>query len=68
MAHALVLGGTRGLGREAVKLFSAAGYKVSVIGRREPPATDRAIPGVKHWIAELGPDANTGATLDTIVK
>ena len=68
MAHALVLGGTRGLGREAVKLFSAAGYEVSVIGRREPLDTDRAIPRVKHWIAELGPDANTGATLDTIVK
>ena len=68
MAHALVIGGTRGLGREAVKLFSAAGYKVSVIGRREPPDTDRTIPGVKHWIADLGPEANIGATLDAIVK
>lgn len=68
MAHALVLGGTRGLGREAVKLFSAAGYKVSVIGRREPPAEDRTISGVKHWIADLGPDANIGETLDAIVK
>lgn len=68
MAHALVLGGTRGLGREAVKLFSAAGYKVSVIGRREPPAADRDIPGVKHWIADLGPGADISATLDAIVK
>ena len=68
MAHALVLGGTRGLGRETVKLFSAAGYKVSVIGRREPPDTDRAIPGVKHWIVDLGPDASIGATLDAIIK
>jgi NAD(P)-dependent dehydrogenase (short-subunit alcohol dehydrogenase family) len=68
MAHALILGGTRGLGREAVKLFSAAGYKVSVIGRREPPAADRDIPGVRHWIADLGPGANIGATIEEIVQ
>lgn len=68
MAHALVLGGTRGLGREAVKLFSAAGNKVSVIGRREPPAADQDIPGVKHWIADLGPAAKIDTTLDAIVK
>jgi NAD(P)-dependent dehydrogenase (short-subunit alcohol dehydrogenase family) len=68
MVHALVLGGTRGLGRETVKLFSAAGYNVSVIGRREPMDKDRTIPGVKYWIADLGPDANIGAMLDDIVK
>lgn len=68
MAHALVLGGTRGLGREAVKLFSTAGYKVSVIGRREPPAADLEIHGVKHWIADLGPGEKVDGTLDVIVK
>jgi len=68
MAHALVLGGTRGLGREVVKFFSAAGHKISVIGRREPPAADHDISGVKHWIADLGPDAKIDATLDAIVK
>jgi 3-oxoacyl-[acyl-carrier protein] reductase len=68
MAHALVLGGTRGLGRETVKLFSAAGYKVSVIGRRDPPETDRAIPGAKHWIADLGPDSQVAAILDAIIE
>jgi len=68
MPHVLVLGGTRGLGREAVKLFSAAGHKVSVIGRRDPPAADRDIPGVRHWIADLGPDARVDETLDAVVK
>jgi NAD(P)-dependent dehydrogenase (short-subunit alcohol dehydrogenase family) len=68
MVHALVLGGTRGLGREVVKLFSAAGYKVSVIGRREPPNTDILIPGVKHWIADLCLDENIGSMLEAIVK
>lgn len=68
MSHALVLGGTRGLGREAVKLFSKVGYKVSVIGRHAPLDTDRTVHGVKYWITDLGPDANIGSTLDAIVK
>lgn len=68
MAHALVLGGTRGLGREAVKLFSAAGYSTSVIGRREPVAADRDIAGVRHWITDLTPSVNIEAIIGEIVQ
>lgn len=34
-AHTLVVGGTRGIGREAVRHFVRAGHRVSVLGRRE---------------------------------
>ena len=68
MAHALILGGTRGLGREVMKLFSDAGYRVSVIGRREPLEADRKLEGVEHWIMNLDPDVNLSSILGTIVK
>jgi NAD(P)-dependent dehydrogenase (short-subunit alcohol dehydrogenase family) len=68
MTHALILGGTRGLGREVLKLFSASGYKISVIGRREPSLEDRELPGVKHWIADLGPDAKVRTTTEQIIQ
>jgi NAD(P)-dependent dehydrogenase (short-subunit alcohol dehydrogenase family) len=67
MPHALILGGTRGLGREVVKLFSAAGYRTSVIGRRDPPETDRSIAGVRHWIADLAPGGDIASVVDQIV-
>jgi NAD(P)-dependent dehydrogenase (short-subunit alcohol dehydrogenase family) len=53
MSHALVVGGTRGLGREVVRILSSRGSQVSVIGRRDPPEGDRQIPNVQHWIADL---------------
>jgi len=43
------------------------GHDISVIGRREPPAADRSIPGVKHWIADLlAEDAGTKAALEAV--
>lgn len=67
MPHALILGGTRGLGREVVKLFSSAGYRTSVIGRRDPPEADKSIPGVRHWIADLAPGGNIASVVAEIV-
>ena len=66
MAHAIVIGGTRGLGREIVKIFSAVGHTVSVIGRRSPEDSDRAIVGVKHWIDDLSPGGNVNELIDII--
>ena len=53
MGHALIIGGTRGLGREVVRLFCSLGYLVSVIGRREPPEIDKSISGARYRIADL---------------
>jgi NAD(P)-dependent dehydrogenase (short-subunit alcohol dehydrogenase family) len=53
MSHALIVGGTRGLGREVVRILASRGSQVSVIGRRDPPEGDRQIPNVRHWIADL---------------
>lgn len=53
MTHTLIVGGTRGLGRALMRALAARGDRVSVIGRREPPDSDKAVPNVKHWKADL---------------
>jgi NAD(P)-dependent dehydrogenase (short-subunit alcohol dehydrogenase family) len=53
MQHTLIVGGTRGLGREVARVLSREGHHVSVIGRREPIESDRDIPNAKYWIADL---------------
>ncbi|MGH8510093.1 MAG: SDR family NAD(P)-dependent oxidoreductase [Gammaproteobacteria bacterium] len=68
MPHTLILGGTRGLGREVARLLGSASHQVSVIGRREPVEADRGLPNVKYWIADLGANASLEATLGAIVK
>ena len=52
-AHALVVGGTRGIGRSLVRTLVEEGYVVSVIGRHAPSAVDRKLPHVHHWIVDL---------------
>jgi NAD(P)-dependent dehydrogenase (short-subunit alcohol dehydrogenase family) len=50
--HAVVVGGTRGLGLVVVERFLARGYNVSVISRTPSPRhADR--PGVRHFAADL---------------
>src|SRR2546421_247839 len=51
--HALVIGGTRGIGRAIAKMFAAKGHLVSVIGRQQPVKTDASIPNVHHWAVDL---------------
>ncbi len=53
MIHSLVVGGTRGIGREVVKLFTSRGHAVSVIGRRPPPAEDTASDKVRYWMIDF---------------
>jgi NAD(P)-dependent dehydrogenase (short-subunit alcohol dehydrogenase family) len=52
MPHALVFGGTRGLGREAVKPLNSPGDIVSVIGRRQPLMEDVSHSGVEYVLGE----------------
>jgi NAD(P)-dependent dehydrogenase (short-subunit alcohol dehydrogenase family) len=50
--HALVLGGTRGLGHAVVEALREEGYRVSAVGRRSPPAVDR-VRGVRYRTLDL---------------
>ena len=68
MTHSLIIGGTRGVGREVVKIFSAAGHRTSIIGRREPPENDLAIEGAHHYIVDLADSERLTATLQQIVS
>ncbi len=68
MAHTIILGGTRGLGRELARLLGDAGHQVSVIGRREPAKGDRGFKNVRYWITDLSVGQSLNATLDTILK
>lgn len=48
--HALIVGGTRGAGRVAVRLLRAEGQAVSVIARNLPAQRE---PGVRYWAADI---------------
>jgi NAD(P)-dependent dehydrogenase (short-subunit alcohol dehydrogenase family) len=60
--HALVVGGTRGIGRAVAHRFAADGCDVSVIGRRLP-ARDRATRRIRYWQHDV---CDHRATLDVI--
>lgn len=51
--HAFVIGGTRGIGRAAVRALVNEGYIVSVIGRRKPYDQDKELTNVNYWNADL---------------
>ena len=67
MSHALIVGGTRGLGREVAKVLSGAGHTISIMGRREPAAEDRALPGCRYFLGDIadakGLHANLAAAM-----
>lgn len=66
--HALVVGGTRGIGRAVVQQFADEGFAVSVIGRR-PPDPRRPLPKfVRHWPVDLRDPAAIAAAVPAIVK
>jgi NAD(P)-dependent dehydrogenase (short-subunit alcohol dehydrogenase family) len=66
--HSVIVGGTRGLGRELVRLLATEGHTVSVIGRRSPVEADRGIPHTGFWTADLTKEAEVLPALDAIVS
>lgn len=50
--HGLVVGGTRGLGRELTHVFVEEGRRVSVVARRLPAAGDR-LPTVEYFSGDV---------------
>jgi NAD(P)-dependent dehydrogenase (short-subunit alcohol dehydrogenase family) len=66
--HSLIIGGTRGIGRALTKLLAVNGHVVSVIGRRPPTESDKDLPNVRHWVADLLDKAQLEAALSEVLQ
>jgi NAD(P)-dependent dehydrogenase (short-subunit alcohol dehydrogenase family) len=66
--HALVIGGTRGIGRELVRLFAEENHTVSVIGKRPPAEHDRGLGGVDYWTVDLVREPRIAEVLAEVVE
>lgn len=64
--HAVVIGGTRGIGRAVVNRFVDEGFTVSVIGRRPPQQSFGK--GVRCWQVDLRHEGEITASIPEIVK
>ena len=68
MIHSLVIGGTRGIGREVVRLFASHGHAVSVIGKRPALAVDAGPDNVRYWTMDFTDETELDAALTGIVE
>jgi 3-oxoacyl-[acyl-carrier protein] reductase len=67
MTHCLVIGGTRGIGREVVSIFAGSGCRVSVIGKRAPSAADSTLSNVRYWQADITDAGSTAQVLRDVL-
>jgi len=65
--HALVIGGTRGLGRETVRQLASSGYIVSVIGRHAPREDKHRRENISYYLADITDKLSINSTLSTII-
>jgi len=65
--HSLIIGGTRGIGRELVRIFSEQGHAVSVIGKRPPSEEDRQRKNVSFWAVDVTDKPGVNTTLAEIL-
>jgi NAD(P)-dependent dehydrogenase (short-subunit alcohol dehydrogenase family) len=68
MAHSVVIGGTRGLGRVTTRQLAARGDIVSVIGRTEVSAEDLKAGNIHSYQADIDDNESIRSTLDEVVK
>ena len=66
--HALVIGGTRGLGRTTVRALASEGSTVSVIGAHSAGETDKEIQSVHHWTVDISHTSQLLKTLSEIIQ
>ena len=66
--HTLVVGGTRGLGRELVQTLATENHVLSVIGRSAPSDSDAKIPNVDYRALDLLDQSRLKKTLGEIVS
>ena len=65
MPHLLISGGSRGIGKACVKLFSGNGYKVSSFSRTGTP--EDAVEGVSYFLCDVrDPDAVASAVQSAV--
>lgn len=65
--HSLIIGGTRGIGRELVDYFVRKGHTVSVIARRLPERNAHPT-RVHYWLADVRDDAALSSILNRLIK
>lgn len=68
MPHALIIGGTRGLGRTTTDILSERGFSVSVVGRRDVVDNDKIRTNVHYWVGDLSDQDNLTETLEDIIR
>ena len=68
VAHSLVVGGTRGIGRAVVEVFAEQGHRVSVLGRRAPSEQDQRRANVRYWVADVEQRMGLDAALDAVLE
>jgi NAD(P)-dependent dehydrogenase (short-subunit alcohol dehydrogenase family) len=66
--HSLIIGGTRGIGREVVENFARQGHKISVVARKLPARKADLIQGVRYWPVDIRDGSALAATLRRVVK
>lgn len=66
--HSLVIGGTRGIGREIVLNMAKRGDRVSILARHAPTGSSKRIRRAKYWEADVRDGKNIAATLRAVVK
>jgi NAD(P)-dependent dehydrogenase (short-subunit alcohol dehydrogenase family) len=65
--HSLIIGGTRGIGRELVDQFVRDGHKVSVIARHLPERKT-ARKGVRYWPVDIRDESALRGVLPKLLK
>ncbi|MBL8024244.1 MAG: SDR family oxidoreductase [Elusimicrobia bacterium] len=67
--HSLIIGGTRGIGRALVDMWSEHGDRfVSVVGRHSANAIDRRLLRVDHWRTDLTEGRSLGPLMADIIR
>jgi len=64
--HSLIIGGTRGIGREMVVHLAGQGHKVSVVARRLPARKAERVRRARYWSADIRDATKLAATLRTL--
>jgi len=67
-SHSLIIGGSRGIGREVVRLLERQGHKVSVIARQLPAQKTARVPRVNYWSADVRDETALATALRKIIK
>ena len=68
MAHSIIIGGTKGLGRVVTRLLAERGDVVSVVGRSELSPEDLKAGNIHSYKADIDDDKVICSTLDDLLK